>query len=245
MGSPGWYPGSRAVGVVRLSVAVQYRWSPSLNGRVVAAHAVLMLPTKQRTPVVPMVTVSAMTVLVCTAGRVSDLQAAATRAARGRAVVDPHFGPHPRQGVPVGHDDLVAQLTFGNLVHLLPNDPPTQQSRQRFASGYSRHEQLWINATSNAFPNLSMVWQNRRWSRFPTVQPVPAAVEQGYALAAALERLRRVRNRVGHHEQMFRVRHNHRHTDAMLIVRAVSLDGAEAVRDLSRVPAHVTTQPRP
>lgn len=175
----------------------------------------------------------------------SDLQSAATRAARGRAVVDPHFGPHPRQGVPVSHDDLVAQLTFGNLVHLLPNDPPTQQSRQRFASGHSRHEQLWINATSNAFPNLSTVWQNRRWSRFPTAQPVPATVEQGYALAAALERLRRVRNRVGHHEQMFRVRHNHRHTDAMLIVRAVSLDGAEAVRDLSRVPAHITTQPRP
>ena len=141
--------------------------------------------------------------------------------------------------------NLVAQLTFGNLVHLLPNDPPTQLSRQRFASGLSRHEQLWIKATSAAFPNLSTVWQNRRWSRFPPAHPVPTTVEQGYALSAALERLRRVRNRVGHHGQMFRVRHNHRHTDAMLIVRSVSSAGSEAVRDLSRVPAQVATQPRP
>lgn len=175
----------------------------------------------------------------------SDLQNSAARAARGRNAVDPDFGAHPRQGVPVGHDDLVAQLTFGNLVHLLPNDPPSQRRRQGFASGYSKHEQLWVNATSKAFPALSLVWQNRRWSRFPTAHPVPAVVAPGYALSAALERLRRVRNRVGHHEQMFRVRHNHRHKDAMLIVRAVSAPATEVLRGLSRVPAQEATRPRP
>lgn len=146
----------------------------------------------------------------------------AARAAAGRNVVDPDFGPHPRRGVPVSHDDLVAQLTFGNLVHLLPNDPPTPQRRQQFASGFTRHEQLWINATSNAFPQLPQVWQNSRWARPASARPVPAAVEPGYAIAAALERLRRVRNRLGHHEQMFRVRHSHRHKDALMVVRPIS-----------------------
>lgn len=176
---------------------------------------------------------------------VSDLQGSASRAQRGRSTADPHFGPHPRQGVPVGHDDLVAQMTFGNLVHLLPNDPPTAASRQRFASGYSKHEQLWINATSKAFPNLGPIWQNRRWAGFSPAQPVPPAVAPGYALSAALERLRRVRNRVGHHEQMFRVRHSHRHKDAILIVRSVSVPGSDVVRGLSRVPALEAMQPRP
>ena len=176
---------------------------------------------------------------------VRNLQDAAVRAEQNRSVVDPDFGPHPRQGVPVGHDDLVAQMSFGNLVHLLPNDPPTQQSRQRFASGYNKHEQLWINATSKAFPSLPSVWHNRSWARFSTVHPVPRAVEQGYALSAALERLRRIRNRVGHHEQMFRLRHRHRHKDAMLIVRAVSVPGSEVLRGLSRVPAQEAVQPRP
>ncbi|MCX8559220.1 hypothetical protein OS121_29680 [Mycolicibacterium mucogenicum] len=176
---------------------------------------------------------------------ISDVQGSATRAQRGRNAADPHFGPHPRQGVPVSHDDLVAQLTFGNLVHLLPNDPPTAASRQRFASGFSKHEQLWINATSKAFPNLGTIWQNRRWAGFPTSNPVPASVAPGYALSAALERLRRLRNRVGHHEQMFRVQHSHRHKDAILIVRSVSVAGALVVRGLSRVPALEAMQPRP
>lgn len=175
----------------------------------------------------------------------SDISSAAARAERNRNVVDPDFGPHPRQGVPVGHDDLVAQMSFGNLVHLLPNDPPSVQSRRRFASGFSKHEQLWINATKNAFPNLSQVWQNRRWAQVSTASPIPPEVEQGYALSAALERLRRVRNRLGHHEQMFRVRHNHRHKDAILVVRAVSVPASDVLRGLSRVSAEEATQPRP
>jgi hypothetical protein len=174
-----------------------------------------------------------------------NLRDGANRAAQGRNVTDPDFGPHPRQGAPVGHDDLVAQLTFGNLVHLLPNDPPSQQSRRRFASGHTKHEQLWINATSRAFPGLASVWQNHQWSRYSTPHPVPATVEQGYALSAALERLRRIRNRVGHHEQMFRVRHNHRHKDALIIVRSVSGPGSRMLRGLSRVPAQEAIQPRP
>jgi hypothetical protein len=65
----------------------------------------------------------------------SNLQDAASRAASRRNAGDPDFGPHPRKGLPVSQDDLVAQMTFGNLVNLLPNDPPTQQSRRRYAFG--------------------------------------------------------------------------------------------------------------
>ncbi|MFA5608539.1 MAG: hypothetical protein WDA07_15450 [Leucobacter sp.] len=169
----------------------------------------------------------------------------ATRAAQGRNVTDPDFGPHPRHGAPVCHDDLVAQLTFGNLVHLLPNDPPSEQRRRGFTSGHSKHENLWINATSKAFPGLPAVWQNHQWSRHSPLHPVPAPVEQGYALSAALERLRRIRNRVGHHEQMFRVRHHHRHKDALIVVRSISAPAATVLRGLSRVPAQVVLQPRP
>nr|WP_176453432.1 hypothetical protein [Gordonia westfalica] len=169
----------------------------------------------------------------------------AGKASDQRSEHDPDFGVHPRSGHEVVHDDLVAQLTFGNLVHLLPNDPPSEEKRKSLRSGYTKHEQLWLNATKTAFPNLDQVCGNRRWAKYPPHTPVPEAVAPGYALAAALERLRRLRNRVGHHEQTFRVRHTDRHRDAMYVIRAININAHIAVHSVSRVRGVLATQPRP
>lgn len=143
------------------------------------------------------------------------------------------------------HDDLVAQLTFGNLVHLLPSTPPAPRARLQLATKLTKYEQLWIHATSHAFPNLGNASKSTHWAGFSTTHPVPAAVTQAYVISDALERLRRVRNRVGHHEQMFRVGHAQRHHDAILVVRAVSVPAADALQQLSRVPAAVAAEPKP
>lgn len=173
---------------------------------------------------------------------------AARRAYAARESSDPDFGLHPRRGAPVGHDDLVAQLTWGNLVHLLPMDPPTPESRaHRLGSGLTRYEHLWIEATQLAFPFADQVVRSRQWRALSEARPyrVPQAVESGYVIAEALERLRRLRNRVGHHEQMLRVNHSARHRDALYLVRAVSVDAAEQLRELSRVLGLSAMQPRP
>ncbi|ART74373.1 hypothetical protein BTO20_37785 (plasmid) [Mycobacterium dioxanotrophicus] len=175
----------------------------------------------------------------------TELHDSASRAAAKRGTADRSFGPHPRQGQPVSHDDLVAQLTFGNLVHLLPITAPTPQARGRLRSNLTRSEQLWIHGTQHAFPHLPNVSRSRHWTRFSPGSSVPSSVAQGYLLSSALERLRGVRNRVGHHEQMFRVGHVQRHRDAILVVRAISDPAAVALQALSRVLSSVAAEPKP
>lgn len=74
---------------------------------------------------------------------------------------------------------------------------------------------------------------------------LPAEVETGYAVGAALERLRRLRNRVGHHEQTFRVHHPRRLKDASLLLRAISPGAAEDLKNLDRVRRVLAMRPRP
>lgn len=176
-----------------------------------------------------------------------QVQADAERAKRMRddSGVDPHFGANPRRGAPVSHDDLVAQLTFGNLVNLLPKDPPPVRSRNRLSTGYTAREHLWRNAIQYSFPNIASATRSKLWAKYPPKRPVPADVEAAYAMGAALERLRRIRNRVGHHEQTFRVHHADRHKDACMIVFAVNSDAGQAIREISRVRGVLATQPRP
>ncbi|WP_148060263.1 MULTISPECIES: hypothetical protein [unclassified Rathayibacter] len=138
---------------------------------------------------------------------------------------------HPRHGAPVTFDDRVAQLEFGSLVHLFPVDPPARRALR--GSGLSGRENLWIHGIAAAFPGLTpdvtKSWQPHLPSGLPT------AVEDGYAVGLALERLRRLRNRVGHHEQTFRVQHARRLKDTTLLLRGINPGAALALKDLDRV----------
>lgn len=148
---------------------------------------------------------------------------------------------HPRHGAPVVLDDRVAQLEFGSLVHLFPVDPPAH--RGQFGSGFNGRENLWIHGLSKAFPgltpDLTKSWQQH--------QPLglPSGVEDGYAVGLALERLRRLRNRVGHHEQTFQVQHARRLKDTTLLVRSVNPGAALALKDLDRVRRVLALRPQP
>lgn len=147
---------------------------------------------------------------------------------------------HPRNGEPLVHDDYVAQFTFGNLIHLLPLNPPTSRSSVAWRSP---RERLWESgATAGAFSSLAPMWASGWSGDYPT--NVPASAAPGYAVAAALERLRRLRNRVGHHEQTLLANHRRRHKDAVMVARAVSPPVSLMLRDVSRVPRVLAEKPR-
>lgn len=168
----------------------------------------------------------------------------ADRARRARQRSDPSLsGTHPRRGLAVDHNDLVAQLTFGNLGSLLPTKAPTARGTRE--SGYSIREHLWRDGLNKAFPSLPSVWNNKRWSRIGSPSNVPADVLPAYALGAAMERLRKIRNRVGHHEQTLRVKHVDRHKDALIVVQSISPEAAHSLAASSRLLSVLAMQPCP
>lgn len=148
---------------------------------------------------------------------------------------------HPRHGAAVSFDDRVAQLSFGSLIHLLPVDPPSQRGQR--SSGLSNRENLWLHALRPAFPNLSPAL-TQSWQPYLPAG-LPAAVQDGYAVGLALERLRRLRNRIGHHEQTFQVQHGRRLKDVTLILRSINMGTAAAQKDFDRVRHTLAMRPQP
>ncbi|AFM18592.1 Abi-like protein [Mycolicibacterium chubuense NBB4] len=131
---------------------------------------------------------------------------------------------HRRFKEPITHDDLLAQLTFGELVHLVP----TNSSKR--VKGFTPIEMMWLYGVRSAFPNVDKV--------FPldtSLKGNTALVDQGRRLGDAADRLRILRNRIAHHEQILTAKHAQRHRDALLIVEAVSTDAAAALSSISRV----------
>lgn len=162
-----------------------------------------------------------------------DARGAAENAKKRRAPT------HPRAGTQISHDDLVAQLTFGNLAHLLPTKRTTPTIRSTRATGRTNRENLWLHATINAFPNRGQVWPTG--ARGDT-EGRRACL--GYYVGNTIERLRVLRNRVGHHEQTLAANHLARHTDALTLARAIDANAAEAIADLSSVPRVLARRPR-
>lgn len=162
----------------------------------------------------------------------SDVRTAARKAAARRAPTHPRFGAAPT------HDDFVAQLTFGNLTHLLlTKTAPTNRSAR--ATGFSGRENLWLYAAINAFPNRHDVWPAGARKDTQGRQ-----VCLGYHIGNTAERLRVLRNRVGHHEQTLAANHAARHEDALLLARAIDPHAAEAITELSSVPRILARRPR-
>ncbi|MGV0345960.1 hypothetical protein [Corynebacterium coyleae] len=137
-------------------------------------------------------------------------------------------------------DDRVSQLSFGNLSALFPLHPPA--NRADFATGFSAKENLWIHALVGGFPGLtSKLVERHRSSISP---PVPAQVEDGYAVAVALEQLRRLRNRVSHQEQILNVDHQERLTDMYALAHAMSPQTLGVMKKMDRIQRTLLLRPQ-
>lgn len=105
---------------------------------------------------------------------------------------------HPRHQAPVTHDDTLAQFMFGTWHKLIhppaKNDDPAKQ------------QQLWREATSKAFPKAAQDETGRLY------------------IAGKLETLRKLRNRVAHHENLLDVRIRHRLNDILALLGKIDED---------------------
>lgn len=164
-----------------------------------------------------------------------DTEKRALQASRKR---DPS---HPRYQAPPSLDDRVSQLEFGNIAYLFPSDPPADRSS--LSSGFTGRENLWIHGLSKAFPLLTSFTLAEWNGAYPS--GLPAQVEGGYAVGHALERLRRLRNRVSHHEQTFRVNHLGRLADVNFLLRNIEAGAADDLEKLDRVRSALTMRPHP
>lgn len=151
-------------------------------------------------------------------------------------------GPnHPRHGAPITFDDRVSQLDFGNIVHLFPQDSLT--NRAQLSSGFTARENLWRFGLASAFPRLNPSLTKSWQGQIPA--GLPAAVENAYGIGMALERLRRLRNRIGHHEQTFQVHHTGRLKDVSILLRGIDNGPADGVKKLDRVRRTLAMMPQP
>ncbi|GAA1469341.1 hypothetical protein [Microbacterium thalassium] len=144
--------------------------------------------------------------MTANARRTAEANAVRARAARPRS--------HPRKTAPITHDDILAQLTFGVFVRLLPApDATDKHSRAR--------EVLWSQALVNAFPG----------SRDDP---------DGLVVADRAARLHALRNRVAHMEPLLAVNATARHRDAVRLVGAINpalqgwFAGVSTVREVAR-----------
>ena len=69
-------------------------------------------------------------------------------------------------------------------------------------------------------------------------------MESGYAVATALEQLRRLRNRVSHQEQILNVDHQERLADMYALVHAMSPQTLGVMKKMDRVQRNLLLRPR-
>lgn len=162
--------------------------------------------------------------------------------ARGAAEMSARRRPrnHPRVGAPVTLDDRVSQLSFGNLSALFPLHAPA--NRSNFGSGFSAKENLWLHALEGGFPGLTSKFVEIHRSN---IDPsIPSRVMGGYAVADALEHLRRLRNRVSHQEQILNVDHQERLDDLYALVHAMSPQTLHVMKRMDRIQRTLMLRPR-
>ena len=159
---------------------------------------------------------------------------AADTAAKRRAPM------HPRHGVRATIDDRVAQLSFGNLAALFPQDPPAH--RNKLASGFTAYENLWLHGLSWSFPGLSQKFVTD--AKFAYGFKAPNSVEPAYAIGNSLESLRRLRNRVSHQEQILYVDHSVRLKELYGLTHAMAPQSLGLMKRLDRVQRTLALRPQ-
>ncbi|QJU52596.1 hypothetical protein SCB71_04380 [Herbiconiux sp. KACC 21604] len=137
-------------------------------------------------------------------------------------------------------DDKVSQLELGSISALFPLVPPSDRTLN--STGRTGRENLWCHALAKGFPSLDerllVSWSG--W--FPA--SLPAEVQGGYAIGHAVERLRRLRDRISHHEPILGVNHRDRLKDVSMLARCVDLGAAHDLRNLDRVRRTLALRPR-
>ncbi|RLP83708.1 hypothetical protein D9V34_02525 [Mycetocola lacteus] len=148
---------------------------------------------------------------------------------------------HKGSRQPLTLDDLVSQLSFGSISTLFPRVPPSD--RTPYKSGLNARENLWISGLDKAFPHLTTEQNRGLLGRLP--REIPESVSPGYAVGRALERLRRLRNRISHHEQTFSVEHVQRLHDVSALLRSIDPGAARSLARLDRVRRTLALRPLP
>ncbi len=127
---------------------------------------------------------------------------------------------HHRYGLPVSHDDVLAQVTFGMWKDLLPNHVPGANQDTVNANRFL----LWDEALHRAFPNVE--------------DP------SGEVTFWRVYRLHSLRNRVSHMEPLLHIDVRDRMGDAFGLVRSIDVDVAQWLSGISRVSAVLNLCPR-
>ncbi|MBN9176429.1 MAG: hypothetical protein J0I43_03560 [Microbacterium sp.] len=144
--------------------------------------------------------------LTATSRKTAEANAVRARAARPAG--------HPRKHSPITHDDILAQLTFGVFVRLLPVDDPEDKT-------YRARRVLWERALMHPFPG-------------------EGTNNADDVVASRADRLLALRNRVAHMEPLLAVNAKARHRDAVRLVGAINPElqgwfaGVSRVREVER-----------
>lgn len=124
---------------------------------------------------------------------------------------------HPRKGLPPTHDDVIAQLTLGSWSVLLGETSNPDQTKVLA---------LWTQGLHAAFPG------------------VPADDAGRYVIGSRMERLRVLRNRVSHQENLLEVKVKNRVLDMAFILGKIDKDYPGWAMYQSRVRAIAAQDPR-
>jgi len=127
---------------------------------------------------------------------------------------------HPRYGVAVSHDDVLAQVMFGLWKELLPDHPPGTVPTGQASINRQR---LWVDAVSNAFPHRS--------------DP------DGSLTIPRVVRLHQLRNRVSHMEPLINTNVQQRIGDAFKLLGSIDPDVASWISGGSQVAAVLKQRP--
>lgn len=114
-----------------------------------------------------------------------------------------------------GHDDVVAQLSFGIWITLIPKSSTNAKSSQF---------RLWEEALVHAFPHIGEGGPEYLYRR--------------------LARLRDLRNRIAHHENLLAVKAEARLTDVLAILACIDQQLADYVAGVSQVREVAAMDPR-
>lgn len=154
--------------------------------------------------------------LIDPARPLNTLTASARKTATQNAVKARAARPasHPRKHAPITHDDILAQLTFGVFVRLLPTP----------------------DSADKTFRARQVLWQEALIAAFPGSRSDP----DGHIAADRAGRLLSLRNRVAHMEPLLGVNATARHRDAVRLVGSINPDlqgwfaGVTRVREVAR-----------
>lgn len=118
---------------------------------------------------------------------------------------------HARRNAAITRDDVISQLTFGDWVKLIHD-----------TDGTARQARLWIDAVHGAFPH------------------VPATESERIRVGSQLETMRRLRNRVAHHDNLLNVNVRARLNESLSLLAKIDPDfptiaaGRSTLRRLAR-----------